>query len=36
VTITVPGSCGHYTEASASVMTPNIIAGGTAEIQVAR
>ena len=35
VTITLPDSYGHYTEASARVMTPNIIAGGTAEVQVA-
>lgn len=35
VTITVPGSYGNYTEPSASVMTPNLITGGTAQIQVA-
>jgi hypothetical protein len=35
VTITVPDSYGHYTEPSASVMTPNLITGGTAQIQVA-
>ncbi len=35
LTITVPDTYGHYTEPSASVMTPSIIAGGTAEVQVA-
>jgi hypothetical protein len=35
LTITVPDTYGHYTEPSASVMTPDIIAGGTAEAQVA-
>lgn len=35
VTITVPDSYGNYTQPSASVMTPNLIVGGTAEVQVA-
>jgi hypothetical protein len=35
VTITVPDSYGNYTEPSASVMTPNLITDGTAQIQVA-
>ena len=35
LTITVPDSHGHYTEPSASVMAPNLITGGTAQIQVA-
>jgi hypothetical protein len=35
LTITVPDNYGHYTEPSASVMTPNLITGGTAQIQVA-
>src|SRR5258708_6151712 len=35
VTITVPDSYGHYTEPSTSVMTPNLITGGTAQVQVA-
>jgi hypothetical protein len=35
VTITVPDSYGNYTEPSSDVMTPNLITGGTAQIQVA-
>jgi hypothetical protein len=35
VTITVPDIDGHYTEPSSSVITPNLITGGTAQIQVA-
>lgn len=35
VTLTVPDTYGNYTEPSSSVMTPNLIVGGTAEVQVA-
>jgi hypothetical protein len=35
VTITVPDSYGNYTEPSSDMMTPNLITGGTAQIQVA-
>jgi hypothetical protein len=35
VTLTVPDTYGHYTEPSSTVMTPNLIVGGTAEVQVA-
>jgi hypothetical protein len=35
LTITVPDSYGHYFAPSATVMAPNLIAGGTAHIQVA-
>lgn len=35
VTITIPASYGNYTEPSASVMTPNLITDGTAQVEVA-